>query len=359
MPDISPSLTLSRRHLLKTQVKVAAILSLRPADFARMVEDLEQSPLFKKLFNASENHKAIHRKKFTRGALSNQFYELDENISLPSSSSGNIEIILESKKSLITLIKKIGQENFEKYFLYANGEYSLDQLSSFCKITKNEIEEINDLLTKVFVEGETLNSASMISTPQTFYTKVAQILPDSKNEFIIAFQSPHMAQGTYQIDHDKIKELKKMNFFSKDEKKNLREVLTKINFINMRKNSLYQLIVKLTEFQKEFISSDNLEKLNPFTQSRMAKEMQLSPSSISRLIANRTIESPKGDECPMNFFFCSRKRWLKIHLEKLFRESAHLTDNEIKDIIRKTFGIPLSRRSVNQYRSELLNGKSK
>lgn len=352
-PSLRPELVSKQKQLLKNKVEVASILRVSPLQLAKMIAEVEEDPLFQKLFYSQSNQKVIHRKKFQKAALSSQFYELPENA--PSAPPGvDVEQILESKKNLIQLIQKIGQGNFETYFLFNDGGYSLEGAAQECKITIPQAEEIRHLLNKIFVNDETFAPTQFQPAPGLHYSKVARILSEGPSDFSIAFHSPRMAQGLYDVDHQKLKELKKEKMFSLSEKKSLRDLLFQIHLINVMKNSLYQLILKIAEFQKDFIVANDRDTLHPLTQKEIASQIHLSPSSVCRLIFARSIETISGKEVPLEFFFCSRKEWLKIRLEKLFSEEGkNWTDHRVVEFVREKYAIALSRRSINQYRKEI------
>lgn len=340
----------AQRQLLKGKIQIARVLSISSRDFARMIDELEDSDLFKKLFSSRE-HKVIHRKSFSHATLSKEFYELTEN--LAAAPAGDpVEKLLDSKKDLIGLIRRIGRENFEKYFLHDNGEFTREDICAGCGINASEMESVNALVNKVFLESEVLHPSMIPPTPSVSYSNVAQIVLDKGGDFSIAFFSPHMTQGTYQVDYPKLQKLKKQAVLTPEEKRNLNALLSKISLINTRKNSLYHLILKVIEYQKRFFSGERMENLAPLTQRRIAFEIRISPSSISRLIYARSIEGPSGREYPLESFFLSRKSWLKERLRDIFRQDQRLTDERVKNIIRKQYGMTLSRRSVNQYRKE-------
>ncbi|OGR57108.1 MAG: hypothetical protein A3I11_08650 [Elusimicrobia bacterium RIFCSPLOWO2_02_FULL_39_32] len=356
MVEISNNLQPLNKHVLKGKVQLATILTTNPRDFAKLIKEIEDSSIFKKLFStpSSSRFKVIQRRNFSHAKLSTQFYELDEN--LPASrSQDSVEKILDSKKNLIELIKKIGEKNFEKYFLYSNGEAKEDEIERECGISSKEIGKINDLVNQVFVEEETL-SGSKSFAPEKYFTKVAQIIPEENQNFFIAFYSPRMAQGIYQVNHEKLKELKENRLLSREEKKELHSLLSKISLVNLMKNSLYLLLLKIIERQKNYFLNENSENLNILTQKELAKEIGISQSTLSRLISSRSLDSPSGQETPLSFFFNSRKDWVKKRLKNILQNEIRLTDSQIGDIIKKNYAIHLSRRTINQYRKELTHG---
>lgn len=357
MVEISNNLQPLNKHVLKGKVQLASILKTSPRDFSKLIEEIEESSIFKKLFSipSSSKFKVIQRRNFSHAKLSSQFYELNENLTA-SSGQGSVEKILDSKKNLIELIQRIGEKNFEKYFLYSSGEAALEEIERECGISRKEIEKINGLVTQVFVEEETVSSSHQAIAPEKYYSKVAQIIPEDNQNFFIAFYSPRMAQGMYQINHEKLKELKENKLLSREEKKELHSLLSKISLVNLMKNSLYLLLLKIIERQKNYFLDETPENLNILTQKELASKIGISQSTLSRLISSRSLDSPSGKETPIAFFFNSRKDWVKKRLKNILQEPLHLTDSQIGDIIKKNYAIHLSRRTIAQYRKELTHG---
>jgi AraC-like DNA-binding protein len=250
------------------------------------------------------------------------------------------------------IMRRMGRENFERYFLHGDGDVHPEEIAAVCGIKPEEVPQILDLVNRVFLESEMSPPLSPPSAPQTRYTALARIILENQ-ELSIAFFSPRMAQGGYQIDHSKLTEIRKKGLLSPEERKALNALLSKISLINLRKNSLYQVLVKLCEFQKRFFLDEQEENLAPLAQKKMAQELGLSASSVSRLIYGRSLQTPSGRETPLEAFFPSRKDWLKARVRGILREDKPLTDASLQNIIKKQYGITLSRRSVNQYRLEI------
>ncbi len=82
--------------------------------------------------------------------------------------------------------------------------------------------------------------------------------------------------------------------------------------------------------------------------------MNVNPGLISRVIARRSIETPWGEEHPIKYFLPSRKRIVKGLIIDIIKDGKRIyTDEEIRQELKKSFDIGISRRSVASYRQEL------
>lgn len=350
MPSFGQLPLPSPRQTLKGKIEVARILNISSADFARLIDEVEHSPLFLKLFSGAAGFKIFRRKPFSRARLAPEFYELPETV--PAAAGGDIESHLEQRRELVELIRRMGRENFERYFLHNDGDLPAEEIAARCGIRAEEVSPILQLVDRALLESEMSPPLRPPSAPQIHYTNLARIVREGE-ELSIAFFSPRLAQGLYQVDHQKLAELRKKELLQPEERRALNALLSKVSLINLRKNSLYQLLLKLCEFQKRFLLDEKEENLVPLSQKRMAEELALSASSVCRLIYGRSLQTPEGREAPLEAFFPSRKDWLKDRVRAILRESDPLTDTQLQHVIEKRYGIPLSRRSVNQYRCEI------
>jgi len=127
-----------------------------------------------------------------------------------------------------------------------------------------------------------------------------------------------------------------------------------------------QLMIKKISEAIVQIQSDFFEKgvnyLKPLTMEEMARIQEVHPSTISRAIANKYIQSPRGI-FPLKFFFSlpAKKgnqissRSIKERIATLIEKEDKgnpLSDEQIANLLKKE-GIELSRRTVAKYRQAI------
>ena len=90
------------------------------------------------------------------------------------------------------------------------------------------------------------------------------------------------------------------------------------------------------------------------SQTELAKKIGLNPSSVSRAIGGKSIDTPWGEEVPLKHFFPRPKRFKKELLRRLLETEMGLASDEtIRVKLQQKFGVAISRRSVASLRQEL------
>ena len=128
--------------------------------------------------------------------------------------------------------------------------------------------------------------------------------------------------------------------------------------IEQRRRSLVKIIDNILEYQREFFEN-GYNYLKPITMTDFARQLSVNPSTISRAIANKYLESPWGIH-QLKFFFSPPVS----HTDKsfIFKKIKEIVDNEDKSSplsdtqIAKQLsrqGIIISRRTVSKYRDIL------
>ncbi len=96
------------------RLEQANLLEMSEDEFHKLIAELEQSPLFRKL---RQREKLIHYQRLPRTDISSSFYQLKEEIATDKGSL-DIESLLLNKEHILHHIKKLGQEKFKQYFLF-------------------------------------------------------------------------------------------------------------------------------------------------------------------------------------------------------------------------------------------------
>lgn len=132
-----------------------------------------------------------------------------------------------------------------------------------------------------------------------------------------------------------------------------------IRAIEKRRSTLTRIMKMLLEYQKEyFLKGDSF--LKSITIADFAKRLGVNPSTISRAIANKYLESPRGIH-KLKFFFSAPVG--RVDKTYIFEKIKEVIQNEDKtspfsdvQIAKKLarMGIIISRRTVAKYR-EMLN----
>lgn len=341
------------------QMRLACLLEMPSSDFSKLVNEIESNPLFIKLrYSDDPQLRAIRSRRLKQTDLSMKFFQLKEEIIHDSSGSvsADIEKLFESKSRLIESIRKIGEEKFKQHFILNDTDFSIEKIAQDCGISVDEAKQMLALVNTVDMYSEFADSAP-IAAQGISYNLVAEIA-QGDNGFDIRFISAHWAKSVYDIDYDKIEKLKSSGVFTKNEQAELKKLIEKAELVNIRKSVMHGVLSGIIKKQSQYLSSHGSEKLKPFLQNELADKINVHPSVISRAVNGRSILTPWGEEKPVKEFFVSeepekKNKALSCIKQIIKEEKRPLTDNQISNILKHSYGINIASRTVAKYRTEL------
>ena len=343
------SLQTRQEFKLIARLEQANLLEMPEEEFSKLINELENKPLFKRLY---EEEKLVRYQRYPRTDVSSAFYQLNEEIAADTGAI-DIESVLLSKEDIVRQIQKIGVENFKRYFLYPEPEISLEEIARECDLDLSGVRRINSLIDEFSILSEFYNPSALNPERGIRYSKVASVQrgPDG---FIIGYFSPSFARGRYSIKYERFEELRENGVFNGTEVKEIRHLFRRLELINSRKDTVTRILQNIVEKQALYFESGDLKTLLPFSQKELAKNIGLVPSSISRAIRGKSLDTPWGEEKALKDFFPRPKRFKKELLRQLLEtEEEFPSDEVIKVKLEQTFGVSISRRSVASLRKEL------
>jgi len=138
------------------------------------------------------------------------------------------------------------------------------------------------------------------------------------------------------------------------EVKGIRQLFKRLELINSRKDTVTRILQGIVEKQAPYFESGGAKALLPFSQKELAQRIGLAPSSVSRGISGRSLETPWGEEKALKDLFPRPRMFRKELVRQLLEtgEEFH-SDEAIKTELERKFGVSISRRSVADLRKEL------
>ncbi len=143
----------------------------------------------------------------------------------------------------------------------------------------------------------------------------------------------------------------------------MRNAMWLMKSIDQRQRTIYKVARSIVEFQKGFLDH-GLEHLKPMVLRQVAEDIGMHESTISRVVSNKYMETPRGI-FPMKFFFHSgvdsarggnvSSLVVKERIRKLIEAEdpeRPVSDSKIMKLLQQE-GIRLARRTVAKYREEL------
>lgn len=334
---------------LFSRIKSANLMELPEKEFKKFAGEIESSQLFKKL----KDDRIIKLEKLSSVNSPLCFYELKEEI-FSDRSLLDVESFLNGKENVIRIIRRLGVDKFKRYFL-SEDSVSDSEIAGKCDLSIKEIYKIKKLVDELLIRNESqIQSPAENKINEIYYNKIASIIKED-GKFTIGYLNFRLYRGTYIVDYAKIGQLKKQNYFTNTEIGELRKLLQNIELINGRKLAIHRILESIIKYQKNYLKSGDLLDLTPLTQHELSRRTGISTSHICRVIRCKSIETPRGEEEPLKFFFPSKKLIIKNYIKNVFGDKSKNinSDQELKIKIEKELKLPTSRRSVTLYRNEL------
>lgn len=347
--------------ILKGRMKLGEFMSLPEDDFQKLIKGIKNDPLFRRL--AAPQTKIITYKRFPGTSLAKfKTIPLDPAIT-PSQDSFELEPFLSQEKDITLIIKSLGVGRFKKYFLDGGSQIALKEITEECNLTLEEVRKINNFVDRFYLQTEPTESP-MGERPQRIYYSTIASIEKEEREFSIGFFSTQSLEGRYVIDLERFDEIKKIGEFNQDELKGIKILFDKLRLVNSRKTTIYRIIQNVIEAQRNFFQSGNSKDLKFLTQASLAEKIGVEPSLISRAIRGKAIRIPQGREISLKTLFPTRKQTRKELIREIIKQEEieiqnkiiekPYSDREIRKKLKKDHGISISRRSVSEWRLDLM-----
>lgn len=145
---------------------------------------------------------------------------------------------------------------------------------------------------------------------------------------------------------------------SSELKQKLKEARDLVNLLELRKSTLYKLVLLIVERQIGFFVGSELK---PLTMAQIADELGFEESTISRAVSNKYIKCERGLFSLKSFFTNAVSKDLssseiKNYISNLVDNESHeepLTDQDLVDMVIKRYNMSMVRRTITKYRKLL------
>ena len=185
-----------------------------------------------------------------------------------------------------------------------------------------------------------------------------EVIPDNNHNFNVRFKKENFP--LIELDRD-LEELvkNKDNEASKELKEKIGEAKWLIRAINKRNETVQNVGSLLCKIQADFLSDKSAE-LKPISNLELAKELNISPSTVSRILRSKYIQTPKGAISMKSLLASSVSKTRKVTAIQLMEEiqkiiaseKKRLSDQRISDLLNKR-GFNLARRTFAKYRKKI------
>jgi len=331
------------------RMEQAALLEMPEEEFQRLIAEVEKSPLFQRLCRQDG---IVHYQRFPNTDLSPYFYELKEEL-VADEGSLDLEELLREREEVVEAIKALGPEKFKRYFLYPEPGDTADDIARECDLELWEVERINEFIDRFSIMSEFFHPSGLASSKGIYYSRIASVEKGPEG-FVIGYLAPSLARGKYSIDYERFERLAGDGFFSGTEVRKMRQLLRRLELINSRKDTVYHILIHIVEKQALYLESGDSKALLPLAQKELANSIAVVPSTVSRAIRGKSVDTPWGEEKPLKDFFPRPRRFRKELVRQILEtEGEPLSDEAIRAKLDGKFGVSLSRRTVSSLRKEL------
>src|SRR6185437_1968770 len=121
--------------------------------------------------------------------------------------------------------------------------------------------------------------------------------------------------------------------------------------INQRRQTLGRITRCIVELQRDFLEN-GVRALKPLTRAKVATELDMHESTVSRATAAKYVMLPTGEVIPFSHFFVANLSIKDVIKDLVEHEQTPLTDQELVDLL-KGRDITVARRTVAKYREQL------
>lgn len=322
------------------QMKLARLLEAPEAELERRIVALESGPLFGRLLESgvlarqAPAHMRFSGRRFAGRAMRTS------TEGLPELADGNGD--------LAKLMQGIGQEDFTSVFLGDDGRSDAER-ARLCGISTADAERLREFVDRLYVQ-EQFEAPAPKSAPAPTFSALAGIsIEDGKP--VLGFFHREIWDRRYLINDERRRDLA-LDLPARDAKR-AESLLRELELIDQRKTTLYRVLEAVLETQADYLVSGDPERRVALTQKALSDRLDVSPSVLNRLIANKSVELPWGLEAALSVFVPSRKSLLRDRLHDLALARPELSDEGLRTELRELHGVELSRRSIAQYRKEL------
>lgn len=347
-----------QRTVLLGRVKMAQAIQMPETEWAKLLSDVEKDPLFQELITAKNSGQSVIRyKRYTRTGLSGQFYDSQEN-NVVGGNGVSPETLLEQKKHLIALIKKIGQPAFEKHFLYRETGDPLETIAGQTGLTLDEARQLQEFVVEMSVQAEFYYPSRLDAPDIPRPTLIGTINKNEDDTFSINFFSPHLARGMYEVNHAALRRWQKEKKMDRAMASKLRKYIGLLELSNLKQGAFWRVIEFLLDAQKKYLLSRDETTLAPISLRYVARSLQFAPSTISRVMGLKSVLLPWGHEVLLSHLMPGQRKVVLHIMEKLLSgKQERLTDIALSKKIAESYGVSVSRRTITACRHVLDTSK--
>jgi len=134
-----------------------------------------------------------------------------------------------------------------------------------------------------------------------------------------------------------------------DLKSDLEKASLFVKCLQQRNHTMERLVSRVVSLQRDFILYGE-KYLQPVTRAQISKELEVHESTISRAVANKSVQLPNRKIVPLASFFDRSLNVRTVLKEIIDSESKPYSDSDLVELLGQR-GFEVARRTVAKYRS--------
>ena len=341
----------SQRTVLVGRVKMAQAIKMPESEWAKIIADIEKDPLFRELLDAkSDGHMIVRYKRFGHTRISGQFYEMQDVDVAGASGGQSPEALLEQKKHLLALIQKVGQERFERYFLYREEGDTIEAIAQACAVSVDEARQLQDFVVDMSVQAEFYHPSALQKPNFVRPTLIGRIVRNDDGTFSMSYFSPHLARGMYEIDRNALRRWQKNRKLDRQAAARLKKYVGLLELSNMKQGAFWRVIDLLLKMHRPYFETRDPSKLAAVSLRKVAQKLQFAPSTISRVMSSKSVLLPWDREVLLSDLMPGQRRVVLNILEKIIADGRNVTDQALAHRVEQEYQVKVSRRTITACR---------
>jgi len=185
-----------------------------------------------------------------------------------------------------------------------------------------------------------------------------ELIPNNDKSLNVQFKKNNFPLISLNKDLEELVKDKK-NKANQELKEKMGDAKWLIRAINKRNETVQNVGALICKIQADFLLAISAE-LKPLTNLELAKELKISPSTVSRILRSKYIQTPKGAFSMKSLLASSVSKTRKVtpiqlmeEIQKVVKEEPKkLSDQKISDILNRR-GFNLARRTISKYRKKI------
>lgn len=185
-----------------------------------------------------------------------------------------------------------------------------------------------------------------------------EIIPKDDENMVVEFKNDNFPSIILDKELEELVKDKE-NKANKELKEKMGDAKWLIRAIKKRNETVHNVGTLICQIQSDFLLNKSSE-LKPLSNIELAKELRISPSTVSRILRSKYIQTTKGAIPMKSLLASSVSKTRKVtpvqlmeEIQKIIQEeNKKLSDQKISDLLNKR-GFNLARRTISKYRKKI------